>query len=62
MKKFLRFLRFGKNSSVYREEFVNCAELDDSGKDFKIDWEEFGSDGEEFVNCAEFNDSGEEFV
>jgi hypothetical protein len=48
MKKFLRFLRFGKISSVYREEFVNCAEFDDNG--------------EEFGNCAEFNDSGEEFV
>jgi hypothetical protein len=31
------------------EEFVNCAEFNYSGEDFKIDWEEFGSGSAEFV-------------
>jgi hypothetical protein len=61
-EEILKVFAIREDFECNREEFVNCAEFDDCGEDFKIDWKEFGSDGEEFMNCAEFNDDGEDFV
>jgi hypothetical protein len=48
-EEILKVFAIREDFGCNREEFVNCAEFNNSGEDFKIDWEEFGSESAEFV-------------
>jgi hypothetical protein len=48
-EEILKVFAIREDFECNREEFVNCAEFNDSREEFKIDWEEFGSSREEFV-------------